>query len=193
MGISAMLAATGVLSLPLSIPMVSLSSSISVRGMRTTDVPEIQRIQEAAYPGILHERPAFYLNRLGLSATTCWVAQDATDAAVLLGYLVAYPWTGGLPPELDVPLAALPDGADHWFLHDCAVDPAAQGRGVGRALYEHARAQAWQAGLRHASLVALGSAASYWRGLGYTEPAVAPAGLADKLQGYGAGACYLVR
>lgn len=165
---------------------------LEVRHMRAQDVTAILQLQLVAYPGILLERDEFFLNRLSLSPQTCWVAREGGEGA-LLGYLVAYPWGDGLPPELDVPLQRLPEPAACWFLHDCAVHPQAQGRGVGRQLYQTASAAAFGQGLRQARLVALAQAATYWRNMGYVDLPETPLGLAAKLQSYGDGACYLQR
>ncbi|SOE46640.1 GCN5-related N-acetyltransferase [plant metagenome] len=166
--------------------------SLVLRGMCAADIPDVLDVQAAAYPAILNEEAGFFLNRLALSPATCWVARDAASDA-MQGYLVAYPWSGGLPPELGQALPSLPAGADHWFLHDCAVHPRAQGRGVGKALYEAGRRQAWEAGLRHGCLVALAEAVPYWLRLGYATPVGVMPGLAEKLRQYGEGACYLAR
>ncbi|WP_251863939.1 GNAT family N-acetyltransferase [Achromobacter sp. Marseille-Q4962] len=162
-----------------------------VRPMRENDVPDILGVQAVAYPPHLLESAAFYLNRLRLAPDHCWVAEPRAGGG-LLGYLVSYPWDAGLPPALDAALAALPEAADHWFLHDCAVAPAAQGLGVGAALVRAAGGSAAARGLRRASLVSLASALGYWRRRGY-EPAPAAPGLREKLAGYGPGACYMRR
>lgn len=107
----------------------------------------------------------------------------------MLGYLVSYPWTLGVPPKLDVPLRTLPAGARSWFLHDCAVAPAVAGRGVGRALVSAGLSHARTAGLACATLVSLGPVRPYWAALGF-EPVATPPGLLD---GYGADACYMRR
>ena len=95
-----------------------------VRPMRPGDVDGILAVQALAYPGFLLESAGFFLNRLALAPRHCWIADGAESGT--LGYLISYPWDAGLPPVLDVELDALPDGADHWFLHDCAVSPAAK-------------------------------------------------------------------
>lgn len=159
--------------------------------MLAGDVAGILDVQARAYPEFLLESADFFLNRLTLAPTHCWVAQAATDG--LLGYLVSYPWDAGLPPALDAPLAALPEAADHWFLHDCAVAPTAQGLGVGQTLLRTAAGHATQAGLRRASLVSLGSAVGYWARHGYAPVAAGGRDLADKLAGYGAHASYMMR
>lgn len=180
--------------------------------MLASDVAGILDAQALAYPGFLLESADFFLNRLSLAPGYCWVAR-ATDGGCLLGYLISYPWDQGLPPALDVPLNELPAGADHWFLHDCAVVPAAQGLGVGQALLRTAATAATENGMRRASLVSLESAVGYWLRHGYataTGFAADAAGdsaeilaeeladelakkLAEKLAGYGPGARYLSR
>ncbi len=166
-----------------------------VRPMLASDVDAILQAQALAYPQFLLEGAGFFLNRLALAPQYCWVAQPGTPMSpgALLGYLISYPWDAGLPPALDVPLPALPARADHWFLHDCAVVPAAQGLGVGQALVAAAAASAVDNGLTRASLVSLASAAGYWMRHGYAPLAPQTPGLAEKLAGYGDGASYMSR
>lgn len=163
--------------------------------MLSGDVDGILDVQARAYPDFLLESASFFLNRLALAPAHCWVAQAASGPAAqgLLGYLVSYPWDAGLPPSLDAPLAALPAAADHWFLHDCAVAPAAQGLGVGQALLRAAAGYAAQAGLRRASLVSLGPAVGYWTRHGYAPVTASDRRLAAKLEGYGPHATYMAR
>ncbi|MBQ2649113.1 MAG: GNAT family N-acetyltransferase [Achromobacter sp.] len=161
--------------------------------MLAGDVDAILEVQAGAYPGFLLESADFFLNRLALAPAHCWVAQAATPRDRLLGYLVSYPWDAGLPPTLDAPLTTLPEPADHWFLHDCAVAPSAQGLGVGQALLRTAAGRATQAGLRRASLVSLGSAVGYWLRHGYAPVAGGGRDLAAKLEGYGPQASYMAR
>lgn len=160
-----------------------------VRPMRPGDVDPVLRIQASVYPATLLEGAALFLNRLKISPGTCLVAESR---AGLLGYLVAYPWLADHPPTLDQPLDALPERPDSWFVHDCAVLPAAQGLGVAQALLHGGLAVARRHGLRHTSLVALRPAVGYWERLGY-QPVAATAGLRGKLAQYGGGARYMVR
>lgn len=166
-----------------------------VRPMLTGDVDAILQVQAQAYPGFLLESAEFFLNRLALAPAYCWVAQAAAPKAAeaVLGYLVSYPWDAGLPPTLDAPLTTLPKPADHWFLHDCAVAPSAQGLGVGQVLLQAAAQAAMQCGLQRASLVSLGSAVGYWVRHGYAPVAAGGQDLAAKLEGYGPQARYMAR
>ena len=161
--------------------------------MLAGDVDAILEVQAVAYPGFLLESADFFLNRLALAPAHCWVAQAAAPGDGLLGYLVSYPWDAGLPPTLDAPLTTLPEPADHWFLHDCAVAPSAQGLGVGQALLRAAAEYATQAGLQRASRVSLGSAVGYWLRHGYAPVAAGGRELAAKLEGYGPQASYMAR
>lgn len=101
--------------------------------MRPADVEAVLRVQAAVYPASLLESAALFQNRIEIAPATCQVALDGQD---LIGYLIAYPWDAGLPPALDRSLERLPGAADTWFVHDCAVLPAAQGGGVAAALLD---------------------------------------------------------
>ncbi|CFN29725.1 acetyltransferase [Bordetella pertussis] len=155
--------------------------------MRPADVEAVLRVQAAVYPASLLESAALFQNRIEIAPATCQVALDGQD---LIGYLIAYPWDAGLPPALDQSLERLPGAADTWFVHDCAVLPAAQGGGVAAALLAGGRAQARRLGLRRASLVALAQAVGYWLRHGY-QPLADSDALRAKLAGYGDGARYM--
>ena len=156
--------------------------------MRPGDVDGILAVQALAYPGFLLESAGFFLNRLALAPRHCWIADGAESGT--LGYLISYPWDSGLPPVLDVELDALPDGADHWFLHDCAVSPAARlGRGPG-AVATGGRPPRRPVARQPVSLQ---GAVSYWRRHGYAPVDADAAGLAEKLAGYGPNASYMAR
>lgn len=159
--------------------------------MLASDVDDILDAQALAYPDFLLESAEFFTNRWQLAPDHCWVA-CAPDTNHLLGYLISYPWDAGLPPALGIALRALPEPADHWFLHDCAVVPRAQGLGVGHSLLQTAARCAMQHGLRRASLVSLASATSYWMRHGY-RPVSGLDKLAEKLADYGPQASYMAR
>lgn len=162
----------------------------SIRPLRPADLPAVLAIQAANYPADLLEDEAFYANRLKLAPEHCWAATDAQDH--LRGYLIGYPWDDGLPPVLGARLAQLPQPASTWFLHDCAVHPAAQGQGVAGRLYQHALGQARRARLPQGRLISLPGAIGYWQRHHY-RPVPADTALSAKLAGYGTGACLMQR
>lgn len=156
--------------------------------MQAADVPEILRIQAAAYAAAAFEpeSAAVYLNRMALAPDLCWVVTN--ERGGLCGYLLSHPWHAGEPPALDTVLDALPQPATRWYVHDCAVDARSRGGGVAASLYEAAHDAAVRRGLRCAALVAIGQAATYWALRGYRS-----ADAVHALDGYGDGACYMTR
>jgi ribosomal protein S18 acetylase RimI-like enzyme len=165
--------------------------AFTVRAMRPGDLQAILALQAQAYESAAFhpERAEVYVNRMALAPAYCLVAADADGS--LLGYLVSHPWDDGIPPALDTTLQALPAPAQLWYLHDCAVDRAAKGRGVAGRLLQEGSDLARRHGLAQAALVAVNDAAGYWRRHGYRRLALP--GLAQRLAGYGAGAAYMVR
>lgn len=163
---------------------------LTVRPLSLADIDGVLAIQARTYPGFLLESRGFYVNRLDLAPSHCWVASGDDK---LLGYLIAYPWTAELPPTLDVPLTELPKNADHWFLHDCAVTPQAQGLGIARQLLQAGINGAVNSALWRASLVSLPSATAFWQSQGYVPVDWQSPALAEKLAGYGPQACYMTR
>lgn len=110
------------------------AADAAIRPARVADQGAIERVARAAY--------ARYVPRIGrepapmvadfaaaIAAGRVWVLGEP-----LAGYVVAYP------------------RADHWHLENLAVDPAAQGRGLGRALIAHVEALAHRHGARAVEL-----------------------------------------
>jgi len=98
------------------------------------DVAAVAAIARAAY--------ALYVPRIGREPAPM-VADFAAAQAV------AHLWVAGRP--LTGFVAAYPRG-DHWHLENVAVDPAAQGTGLGRALIAHVEVLAAEAGARAVEL-----------------------------------------
>lgn len=109
-----------------------------IRPAGPDDLDAVRRIARTAY--------ASYVPRIGrepapmvadfaasIAAGQVWVA-----GAPVAGFVVAYP--------RDEP------GGDHWHLENVAVDPAAQGTGLGGALIAHVEALARAAGARAVEL-----------------------------------------
>ena len=163
----------------------------SIRPMQASDLAQVLALQEQAYAGadFEPERVEVYTNRMALAPEFCLV--DLAPDGHLQGYLVSHPWREGVPPALDAILERLPEHASCWYLHDCAVDVAAKGRGVAARLHHVAVDRARARGLQRAALVAVGGAAGFWRRFGYA-PRELP-GMAGRLQDYGPEAAYMER
>jgi GNAT superfamily N-acetyltransferase len=163
----------------------------AIRPMQPADLVHVLALQGQAYAGadFEPERVEVYANRMALAAAFCLV--DFAPDGHLQGYLVSHPWREGGPPPLDAILDRLPEAPGCWYLHDCAVDARAKGRGVAARLHHVALDEARALGLRRAALVAVGDAAGFWRRLGYA-PRELP-GMRERLEDYGPGAVYMER
>jgi ribosomal protein S18 acetylase RimI-like enzyme len=118
------------------------------------DLPAIKAVIDAAYAKYLtrmDKRPAPMLRDYGPSVTdgTTWVTGSPVTAVLTL-----------YPRE------------DHLYVENVAIDPSAQGRGLGRALMTFAEQEAARRGLTRMALVThevmTENQAIYTR-LGYTE------------------------
>lgn len=157
---------------------------LEVSPLGADDLPAVLAIQLAAYGAGYQESAAVLGRKLELAPRGCWLAHVG-EAAV--GYVFAHPWHGAGAPALHAPLASIPASADHGFVHDLAVSPAARGLGVAAALF--ARVRAWSSAAGHSSmrLVALADAVPFWARHGFATLPMAPPAA------YGEAACLMER
>jgi GNAT superfamily N-acetyltransferase len=154
--------------------------------MAVGDAAAVLALQRAAYPPSHHEDWAVLARKLQLWPVGCWVAEQDAE---LLGYLFSHPGRLDAPPLLHAELDDLPAQPDAYALHDLALRPQAQGRGLGRLLFERVLQQAAAAGLPAISLVAVQGSATFWARLGFAPVLPAPAQLAS----YGGDAVFMTR
>ena len=150
----------------------------ALRLLTPADTPAAARLQEAVYQPLYHEPQAVLESRLAVAAPFCW---GAFEDEVLLAYILSHPWPAASPPPIGVMLAAPPEAAGNWFVHDLAISPAARGMGLGRALVGSAAGAALASGIGKGDLVAVQGAWSFWERLGYAPPDELPAALAAKV------------
>lgn len=152
--------------------------------MHADDVARVLAIQSEAYGDAFVEPAAVIEARLAAAPDTAWVAE--TEAG-LAAYLVGYRSLLGRVTPLGGPFRVVVAG-DCLYLHDLAVARQAVGRGIGRALAEHALAWARRAGLGCSGLVSVQDSQAFWLGLGY-RPCLAQVDLSS----YPGGAVYMSR
>ncbi|WP_028456616.1 GNAT family N-acetyltransferase [Chitinilyticum litopenaei] len=150
------------------------------------DWPAVHAVQTLAYPDFLHEPLSVLRDKQRLGPHSCWCAR--VDGRVQ-AYLLAHPWAGEDLPCWGQDGQPLSGKADQLFLHDLAIAPAAQGRGIAGRLLAAAEGQARAAGLSRLTLIAVQGAAGYWARHGF-----APLALASPLPAaYGREACAMAR
>jgi N-acetylglutamate synthase-like GNAT family acetyltransferase len=107
----------------------------------------------------------------------------------ITGYGVAHPWDLGSVPALDTLMAALPPSPTCLYIHDVVVQPAARGQGATGVLVDMFEAVARRHDLPSLALVSVYGTFPLWERFGFQI--ASDAGLADKLQSYGATARYM--
>lgn len=159
-------------------------SELVLRRMTGADLAGVIAVQAQCYGDSLIESEAALASRIALSPQTCWMAARADGE--WLGYLLTHPWPAASLPPWDGVLARgwTAQTPLVWFVHDMAVAPTGRGTGVAMRLYDAARAAAVEQGLEMSRLIAVQSAAPWWRRLGYA-PVDAEASYAAKLAAYG--------
>ena len=156
---------------------------IVLRPLAVADMPAVLAVQAQCYGDMLLESSDALASRLALSPDTCWAA--ALPDGALAAYLFTHPWPEDALPPLDGVLARdwMLGAALTWFVHDMAVAPVGRGMGLAQRLYAAARDAALADGLRSSRLIAVQSAAVWWRRLGYAT--ITADEYAEKLADYG--------
>ncbi len=157
------------------------------RPMKVADVDGMLALAEVLYPDHPEERDVI-LGRLSLYPAGCKVSEREGE---IVGYAISHPWVSGQPPSLNAKLIGLPPKSDIYYLHDIAIAPAAQGKGVANAVVVELLAHARSAGFRNAELVAVNGSAPFWSRHGFHRQP--PSAMARKLTTYGEGAVYMKR
>lgn len=165
------------------------TASVSIRPLIHADLPAALAIQAQLYPAFLREGEAAFASRLDLPHSYCLAADRAGR---LVAYLLAHGWASQEPPPVGALLSGQDTANEILFIHDLAVSASGQGQALGRQLVATAFAAAAADGLTRAELIAVEGASTYWRTLGFTEPAVRPQ-LAQKVAAYGPAARWMTR
>lgn len=136
--------------------------SLLIRPMRPADLPGVWAVQCAAYPSAYHEPQEALASHLEAGRAHCFVAESPQGLA---GYVFAHPWQGE-PPLLHQPLQ-VPGNASHLFIHDMAIAPAHQGRGLAAALMAAIEQSLHALHVVQVRLVAVGQAQHFWARYGF--------------------------
>lgn len=137
------------------------------RSMAAADISAVAAISDAVH-GNYTERADVYAERLILYPAGCWLLEQDGKTT---GYLISHPWAGRQPPALNHLIQALPEPADHYYLHDLALRLAARGSGAAQAAIGIVRDQARRAGFKRIALTAVNGADAFWVRNGFTAVA----------------------
>ncbi len=135
------------------------------RPMRAEDIAAVAAISDQVHDRF-SERPAIYAGRLALYPAGCFVLEGE---GALSGYLISHPWKTDSPPELDMPVGAIPADADGFYIHDLALMPQARGSGAAAVATQLAVDAAQDAGFDNLFLMAIRGADRFWRKQGFVD------------------------
>lgn len=142
-----------------------MSPSPTIRVVRDTDWPAIERIQRESFPpGAIESSEV--LRTISLhSPGSCLIAES--DGPI--GYVLAHPWIPDDLPPIKASLPPIAATATCLFFHDLAITPAARGTGLAHRLVEEVLAWARQHDLTSGSLVAVQESRRFWARYGFQE------------------------
>jgi len=160
-----------------------------MRRMRRSDLRCVMEVQAVAYDARYHEDEVVFAEKLDLFPYGCWIGE--MDSGVV-GYLFSHPWQIGAPPELNAQLGELPKQPDCYYIHDVAVRPSFQGRGIGRELACKAKTLAAEYEWSRIALVSIQDSQGFWGKSGFECVTDLSPTMSEKIASYGSEACFMI-
>lgn len=157
-------------------PLSKVEASLNITRLTTNDIAAICRVQAKAYPSGFCESATVLVAKLPeaasdpsvLNVRSTPVARGLkTPEGDLVAYMLAHPWHRDSPPPLHADGFTLPLSPDVLHLHDLAIDPDRQGRGLATVLCSHLFETAAGSGWPTMTLVAVRGSADFWRRHGF--------------------------
>src|SRR6185437_16720423 len=133
--------------------------TVALRPLVPDDLRSLRRLEAEAYLPSLLVSDASFLRLIDLFPDG---AIGAFDGDGLCGYAFGVPLTSGTVLDLRVPLAAVPAGADVFYIHDVAVARRCRGQGLGRRLVACMLAVAREHHFARVELVSVQGSDSFW-------------------------------
>lgn len=155
--------------------------------MAAADLDAVMAVAAAVHPSFPERREVF-AERIALFPDGCHVLRD--DKGRVGGYAVSHPWHEGLPVPLDTLLGAMP-ASPNRYIHDVAILPRLRGGGHAGQVVGRIVRDAYRAGCRDVSLVAVSGSRPFWERQGFRV--VSDPRLSAKLESYGEDAWFMVR
>lgn len=140
----------------------SASAPDTIRTLKPADLSAVMAMQERAYVPDLHEPPSLFSNMIEAKGG---IALGSVEKGVMRGYLFAYPVKRTRDDFYHGPSDEFDEGV--IYLHDMAIDPAAQGGGIGKALYEAFETRARELGIHTIIANAIDGRVEFWEKQGF--------------------------
>jgi len=158
------------------------------RTLSLSNMPNLIRIASHIHPS-LPERDSVFAERVKLFPQGCLALTSKHDE--LCGYIISHPIRLRQPPALDSLLVEIGPDADQYYIHDVAILPEYQGRGLAKEGLKQVLGVAER--FKSIGLVSVYSTSAFWGKFGFKEPVEVGGVMREKLLGYGDAAVYLER
>lgn len=137
-------------------------SEDTIRVLKSADLSAVMAMQERAYVPDLHEPRSLFSSMMDAEGG---ITLGSVHKGEMRGYLFAYPVQHSRTDFYDGPRAEYDAGI--IYLHDMAIDPAAQGSGIGKALYDAFEAEAKTKGIHTIIANAIDGRLEFWEKQGF--------------------------
>jgi len=164
-------------------------NKIVLKPISEHDLENVLRIQNRVYNPFFHETTEVFKEKLMFFPNGCWLA---LCNEIYAGYLFSHPWRHDLPIELDSPLGTVPKNFDCLYIHDVAVAPECQRKGIGNILFSKAKEITEQLKYKLIVAVSVQNSGYFWNKLGFQPFENIPDGVKNKLLSYGQNCSYMI-
>ncbi|MBK8396945.1 MAG: GNAT family N-acetyltransferase [Leptospiraceae bacterium] len=154
---------------------------VKIREILETDWQEIFQIQKESYHSIEPESVEVLKSKWEMSPETCFVLVEENK---ILAYLLSHPWFEDDAPDLYTKLEFCPN-TNGIFIHDLAVLPISQGKGLGRIALKYLFQYAKAINVYFISLVSIQGSGQFWEKFNFE-----PKYIAKPLDSYGQESIY---
>lgn len=125
--------------------------------------PQIERLQHTAYSDDLPESMSVLKSKVTASPQTCFVCLNEQQQVV--GYLISHPYHKGSTPKLHQITSKI--DSIHLHLHDLAIAPVVQGKGLPKLLLNHLFTFLDTTIYQSVSLISVQNSTTFWQKYGF--------------------------
>ena len=158
--------------------------------MKKNDLDSAIEVQRQTFSEDLRESLDVFHNRFNKFGDHFLVV---TENDQIVGYVLAFPWLRGDSPINNKCFPERLASPTCYYVHDIAVLPKFQGKGLAKKLLDQVTDQSVKLGFMHISLISVLQSADYWDRLGFKELDVSDEKRATLLKSYGKGARLMIK